>query len=86
MDALAWNGRFHVGTPVIVTLANRKRLLARTVCPAVRIGHHDLIEVDQIRPGYILLAWCWPIRGNALRLLTKTREGPSTGGSDGNRN
>lgn len=65
MDAAAWNANYPPGSWVIVTLANRKRIPARTLRPALRIGQHDFIEVDAIRPGYVLLSWCWPVKPGA---------------------
>ena len=67
MEAAAWNAKYPVGTLVIVTLANRRRRLARTIGLACHIGQHDFVQVDQIQPGYVLLSWCWPVnaRGRA---------------------
>jgi hypothetical protein len=69
MDAAAWNAKYPIGSWVIVTLANRRRRLARTVALARRVGTHEFIELDAIQPGLILLTWCWPLKARALRTL-----------------
>ena len=71
MDAAAWNAKYPLGTVVIVTLADRRRRLARTISLAQHIGQHDFIEVDQIRPGSVLLGWCWPVSASGLAFLAR---------------
>lgn len=71
MDAAAWNAKYPVGTLVIVTLANRRRRLARTIGLARHIGQHDFVQVDQIQPGYVLLGWCWPVNATGLAYLAR---------------
>lgn len=65
MDATRWNERFEVGQPIILTLANRKRLLTRTTTQAEHWGGLDHVAVAAIPRGYVLLSWCWPIKANA---------------------
>ena len=71
MNAQAWNAKFPVGTIVIVTLADRRRRLARTIGIAQHIGQHDFIEVDRIRPGFVLLRWCWPVTATGVAFLAR---------------
>jgi hypothetical protein len=71
MDATAWNAKYPVGTLVIVTLANRRRRVARTIGSAQHIGQHDFVQVDQIQPGFVLLSWCWPVNATGLAYLAR---------------
>jgi hypothetical protein len=76
MDWSKWNSKYPIGTLVIVTLADRRRRLARTVSAARHIGSHDFVELDVIQPGTVLLAWCWPVKGDAIaRLAPRHRVG-----------
>lgn len=63
MDGPEWNRRYPPGTPVIVTLANGKRIRTETTSEAVRVGQFDMVKVAAIQPGSVLLTWCWPVKG-----------------------
>lgn len=57
MDAGEWNSTYPVGTKVVVTLHNGKRLVTRTCSDAARWGGMDHVAVEAIQPGYVLLSW-----------------------------
>jgi len=63
MDATRWNQRCDVG--LILTLANRKRVLTRTTTRAEHWGGLDHVAVEAIPRGYVPLTWCSPIKAHA---------------------
>lgn len=68
MTAGEWNAKYPPGWPVIVTLANGKRIRTETASEAVRVGQFDMIKVAAIQPGSVLLSWCWPLKpGQGLK-------------------
>lgn len=62
MEADTWNRKYPIGQPVIVTLANRKRVPSVTRGAAFRVGQFEMVEVECIKLGAIPLSWCWPIK------------------------
>lgn len=65
MTGAEWNRRYPVGTPIILTLADGKRVPTRTRSAATMVGSFYMIEVEYIERGTVPLTWCWPIKGKA---------------------
>lgn len=63
MDAAGWNSKYPIGQPVIVTLANGKRIRTQTTGEAYRVGQFEKVAVAAITHGGIPLSWCWPVKG-----------------------
>lgn len=66
MDSQRWNAKYPVGTTVILSLANGKRLPTRTRSRAERWGGLDHVAVEAIQSGYVLLSWCWPVKSESV--------------------
>jgi hypothetical protein len=62
MDEAKWNSKYPIGQPVIVTLANGKRIRTETTGAAYHVGQFDMVPVAAIKQGAIPLSWCWPIK------------------------
>lgn len=57
-----WNARFGPSWPVIVRLADGKRIRTETAGRAYRVGQFDMVAVAAIAQGGIPLTWCWPVK------------------------
>ena len=60
MDSTAWNEAYPVGTRVVLTLVDGKKLETNTSGPAIRYGRMDFVRVEAMQ-GLVVLDWVKPI-------------------------
>jgi hypothetical protein len=73
MDANEWNTRHPIGTPVVVTLHDGRRIDTRTTAPATMYGAFHMIRVESHK-GLVLLAWVAPVAGAESTARSAKRE------------